>query len=420
MSTLPILSILSVIITSIVWRKQRNRKEDSTNFHDNFVILNNKWVSRRNNGLLIIDAFVTAYFALVTPDMPGYFYILLLSTTATVHSILLSFAGLYEKLEVNGSEFTYTRFMRDEISFYLEDILYVETQKNELTLQSNFGKLLTIRYHNMDVQGLELLFNLLQSKNLTNPEDLPSINQLEKQKGAPHFNVAMHGLLVLQAALLATIFIRLTLFKTPDELFIYGAQTYIEVLYGYQEWLLLLMRNVTLGVSIVYGFNLGLIILLRLTHRFTSLFTLQCALSLFAIIIVLSVDMMDFNWTLEQVKTDIAAIEADELETRLLYYVLDWETEQPFALFPGEYEILTRWTIRDMDNNPATLIFPRALCPAELRAATWSEVYEIPNVNPSLRIIEVVYTPALHIVVSVTPANYFTNHKEAIRNVSNH
>jgi len=99
MSVLPFLSILSVIITSIAWKKQRSKENTNTGYMspENFILLNNKWVSRRNNGLLIVDAFVTAYFAIVTPDVPGYFYILLLSTIATVHSIMLSLAGLHEK-----------------------------------------------------------------------------------------------------------------------------------------------------------------------------------------------------------------------------------------------------------------------------------------------------------------------------------
>jgi len=393
---LPFLSAISITVTIIAWAKgwRRNNQEMMTN--ESFSLRFNKRVVRKNGLLLMVDTGVMIYFVIITPDVVGFFWVLLIVVVSSVHNIATAIAGLYEKWVVEDGDFTHHRFLRPQTRFRLDEVVHVHVKSRSIVLNSCYDELITIRHQDMDVEGISLLSQRLQEMGVASYEDL-----LASPKEGKNFVV--FALMAVQAGILGTVIMLTAIFPVTDTPFLYNAMTPIEVLEGYRDWFYTRVDNVAIGLSFIYGFNLILLFFLR-SKQFTNTLIILSALSFFVVIMLFFAEASDSAWALERVNEDLVAVAAGEIEPRVLVFGLDWDYGGDFRLTPGEFTALQWWGVRDLDVEGQHLLFARSMdSPAEIRDMMRGSQFQLHRIDPDIRFFLVRHTPRLGMVLDWVP-----------------
>ncbi|MCL2234867.1 MAG: hypothetical protein FWB98_00295 [Defluviitaleaceae bacterium] len=283
------------------------------------------WVRKRRDGLLLVDAGVMVYFSVITPDVAGFFWVLLIVVLSSVYNIAVTIINIFEEA----------------------------------------------------------------------PDDPPKT-----------FGLTSALLMVVQGAVLTVVILSVTLFGVADEAFLYNAITPPEVLEGYLDWFYTRTNNIAVGMTVIYGFNLLLILILRISKGFTKIFVVQSILSFAAVILVFFIETDDGAWALERVREDLAALESGEIQPRVLVFGMSWNNEGDFRLHPGEFTALHFWGVRDLDVEGQHLLFARSMPhPEDIRQMMQGEEYQLHQIDPEIRFILVTHTPRLGVVLEIIPIN---------------
>jgi len=381
-------------MTWAIMRKKIAKRQQTTS---EFVVLPGRQVLRQNIGLLTVDAAVAIYFAIIAPDVPGFLYVLIIVTIVTLHNIILTLAGLFERYEIQGDKFYHNRFFGGGRDFNFNDVSYIDLRTRYVILHSNYEKLVKINLATMDDGGIALLLARLDGLNITIDDNRGFVNN----RGMDMIQLPM---IILHCAIFLYVIFSLSLFRITDESFLYGAYAPLDALYGYHNWFSTMASNVLNGLTIMYIVNLLMVLILRLVGRFSNVFTLQSALSFFAVIMLFFTETHDISFQLDRLSADVYAVENDQLESHLLYFSLQWERQTPWIPYPGETAALHSWSLRHFDDNEGiTLLFAHSINPASIREYADDPRFQIPGHARTMRLVKVTYTPELRIVLDIVP-----------------
>jgi hypothetical protein len=398
LTALPFLSVISIAVTVIAWVAGR-RGNSRQMTEESFTLKLNRAAVRQNGLLLIVDAAVAIYFAVITPNVAGFFWVILVVVVSAVYNIYAAIAGIYEKWVVDGDIFTHSRFLHPQINFRFDEIVYADVTSQGLTLFSTYEKLTTIRHKDIDNEGLFLLAERLEEVGIPVYDDI----FYSGKKTITPMNVLLP---VAHAGISVSLVVLTIMFIASDLYFLYNAINPIDVIEGYRNWFYTRIDNVASGMTIIFVFNLASVLFLRVVNRFTNVFIFQFALSFVFVIVMFFAELDESSWALERLNQDLAAIAYEETTTQILVFGLDWEHGGDFILHPGEFAALEWWGLRALNQEGVHLLFARTMpSPAEIRYKMQGEEFQIHQIDPLLRFIKVTHTPRLGVVLEWKPIN---------------
>jgi len=330
------------------------------------------------------------------------------------------------KLEVTGSTmYLRTLFRRREFSFYDVRSVRVQTHKYYGLLDTGNVKRLVVRFEtgqrlriDAHIVGYRLFVERLKQRNVPGIEKLEAIEakhgppqdtqeRLREQKrqlrkfGVSKTGIGLYIAQILLIILAAVPVIAMFFF---DGWFFAGADTASELLESYLLWFQVGIGGIAFWFLLTIIGNLLIIRRARRSGNGIGGYIVVGVVTVLTLALIASGALLfDEDGLLagiQEVQGDLAAIEQEALLVTRVSTNVNTAHERPWRLLGTETPTVYRLTF---SGEPGFLHFPMAVEPGVLRERFRGAEYQFFGYEADIRVLEIRYTPNLHIVVEVTP-----------------
>lgn len=399
-------------------RQEKRISEAQQGMSSNHFVLHHL----KSNAYLLIFGMLF-WAAVVIFLLSGYidWLLLLILPFALIYRIIQGVHFLVWKLEVAGSQMHLrTLFRRREFSFHDISGVKLQTYKlygfldtgseRRIIVSFTSGKRISI---DTGIVGYQLFIERLRARNIPGIEKFEKVDEsgeecLEEAIQEAKKSLSKHGIskkgILLYLAQFFLIFVAaapMILMFFFDGWVFSDVVTTAELLAAYLFWFQIAgLGGAAICLILMIVGNLLIILAGRKTGHGIKGYLAFGAFTTLLIGMICALLIVEISPDIQMVQRDINAIEQGQLETRRINLSVDIEIGHLWPFLGAESRTVYRLAL--VRGEPEVLYFPLSLSPNMLREQFRGEQYQFFGFSDYIRVLEIQYTPHLHLVVDAT------------------